>query len=55
MSSAEASRPLVSVIMPVYNEAAHIGRVVASLLDQSSPNFDLEILTIDGKSTDGTP
>ena len=48
------SRPLVSVIMPVYNEAAHIEQVVASLLDQSCPDFDLEVLIIDGKSTDGT-
>jgi succinoglycan biosynthesis protein ExoA len=54
MSSSYAHRPLVSVIMPVYNEAAHIEQVVRSLLNQSSPNFELEILTIDGKSTDGT-
>ena len=53
-SSAENQRPLVSVVMPVYNEAAHIEQVVASLLAQSCPNFDLEVLTIDGKSTDGT-
>jgi succinoglycan biosynthesis protein ExoA len=54
ISSSQGHRPLVSVIMPVYNEAAHIAQVVRSLLNQSSPNFDLEILTIDGKSTDGT-
>jgi len=45
---------LVSVILPVYNEAAHIEEVVLSILNQSHPNFDLEIVVIDGKSTDGT-
>src|SRR5712664_1371303 len=54
MSSSPSDRPLVSVIMPVYNEAAHITQVVRSLLNQSSPDFDLEILTIDGPSNDGT-
>ncbi len=54
MSSSPSHRPLVSVIMPVYNEASHITQVVRSLLNQSAPDFDLEILTIDGRSTDGT-
>jgi glycosyltransferase involved in cell wall biosynthesis len=49
------SRPLVSVILPVYNEAAHIEQVVHSILGQSRAAFDLEILAIDGNSTDGTP
>ena len=54
MSSTHSPRPLVSVILSAYNEAAHIEQVVHSVLCQSHPAFDLEILVIDGKSTDGT-
>src|SRR5438445_10162024 len=54
MSQSVNSRPLVSVILPVYNEAAHIEQVVRSILNQSRSTFDLEILAIDGNSTDGT-
>jgi len=54
MSFAAKSPPLVSVILPVYNEAAHIEQVVLSILRQSRSNFDLELLVIDGNSTDGT-
>jgi len=42
------------VVLSVYNEAAHIEQVINSILSQSHPTFDLEILVIDGKSTDGT-
>jgi succinoglycan biosynthesis protein ExoA len=54
MSAVSRPRPLVSVILAVYNEAAYIERVVHSILRQSCPAFDLEVLAIDGKSTDGT-
>jgi succinoglycan biosynthesis protein ExoA len=54
MSCCNSPRPLVSVILSVYNEAAHIEQVIYSILCQSRPTFDLEILVIDGKSTDGT-
>jgi succinoglycan biosynthesis protein ExoA len=54
MSITDSRRPLVSVIMPVYNEAAHIERVVESILGQSRRGFDLEVLAIDGSSSDGT-
>jgi len=47
-------RPVVSVILATFNEAACIGRCVKSLLDQEAPDFDLEILAIDGNSSDGT-
>src|SRR5689334_11601075 len=54
MSSTFVRRPLVSVILSVYNESAHIEQVVLSILGQARPTFDLELIVIDGNSTDGT-
>jgi succinoglycan biosynthesis protein ExoA len=54
MSSTPNLRPLVSVILPVYNEAPHIEQVVLSILGQIRPTFDLEVIVVDGNSTDGT-
>lgn len=47
-------RPLISVILAVRNEAKLIRTAVDSLLQQESQDFDLEILVVDGMSTDGT-
>ena len=44
-------KPLVSVIMPVYNGEKYIGKAVESVLAQ---DVSLEILVIDDCSTDGT-
>ncbi|MCU1332663.1 MAG: glycosyl transferase [Candidatus Angelobacter sp.] len=44
----------VSVILPVFNEASHIEAVLQSLLDQDAPHCSLEILVVDGGSSDGT-
>lgn len=49
-----SSRPLVSVILAVCNEAAKIEQCLASLLAQQAPDFDLEFFAVDGRSTDGT-
>lgn len=46
------SFPLVSVIMPVRNEADFIARSLRAVLAQDYPNF--EVLIADGLSTDGT-
>ncbi len=46
--------PLVSVIMPVRNEAAYIERSLGSVLGQDYPADRLEILIVDGMSSDGT-
>jgi glycosyltransferase involved in cell wall biosynthesis len=47
-----AGRPLVSVVVPVFNEAATVGQVVAELLALA---LQLEILLVDDGSTDGSP
>jgi glycosyltransferase involved in cell wall biosynthesis len=46
-------RPTVTVVIPVYNEAAHIAACLRSVLDQTYDRVD-EILVIDGGSTDAT-
>jgi succinoglycan biosynthesis protein ExoA len=47
-------RPLVSVILAIFNEARSIEKCITSLLGQETPDFDLEILALDGDSQDGT-
>ena len=46
--------PSISVVIPVRNEAKHLGLALQSILDMDYPG-DLEILVADGASTDGTP
>jgi glycosyltransferase involved in cell wall biosynthesis len=46
--------PPVSVIMPVRNEAAYIERSLGAVLAQDYPADCLEIIVVDGLSTDGT-
>ena len=46
--------PLVSVVLAVYNEGKHIQKCLDSLRAQETLGFDLEILAVDGMSTDGT-
>lgn len=45
-------RPLISIIMPVYNTAPYLGEAVSSVLAQSWPDWEL-VITDDG-STDGS-
>jgi len=53
-SIAHTAFPLVSVVMPVRNEAAFIERSVGSVLAQDYPRERMEILIADGMSTDAT-
>jgi succinoglycan biosynthesis protein ExoA len=46
--------PFVTIIVPVYNEAAHLADCLASLLAQDYPSACMEILVADGGSTDGS-
>lgn len=45
---------LVSVIIPTYNEEKYITRCIESLLQQDYPNEQMELLVVDGMSTDLT-
>ena len=47
-------RPLVSVIAPMYNEERFVAPFMQSMLAQTYPHDRLEILLVDGGSTDGT-
>ncbi len=49
------SRDKVSIVLAVYNEEAIVHDAVLSLLRQEAPDFDVEILAVDGNSTDKTP
>jgi len=49
-----AEVPSVTLIVAMRNEQQHIGRVVASLLAQDYPRDRLEVLFMDGTSTDQT-
>ncbi|MDT8391759.1 MAG: glycosyltransferase family 2 protein [Lentisphaeria bacterium] len=48
------AQPSVSVIMPVRNEEAFIERSLGAMLRQDYPHDRLEILVVDGMSTDQT-
>ena len=47
-------KPVVSVIMPAFNECESIARCLQSVLSQDAKGFEMEVLVIDGNSTDGT-
>ena len=44
----------VTVITPCYNEEKYIGMCLDSIINQNYPKDELEVLVIDGKSTDRT-
>jgi succinoglycan biosynthesis protein ExoA len=46
--------PLVSVVMPVRNEADHIAQSLRSVLDQTYDPSRLEVFVVDGMSSDDT-
>lgn len=52
--AAEPALPTVSVVVPVFDEEGFAGRCVASVLAQDYPAGLVEVLVVDGRSTDGT-
>src|SRR5438067_1714913 len=48
-----APQPRVAIVLPVRDEAANVDGILASLLAQDYPDFDLTV--IDDSSTDATP
>jgi succinoglycan biosynthesis protein ExoA len=53
-SISSVSRPMVSAIIAVRNEARHIESVLQSLLQQETPDFTVEFIVVDGDSGDAT-
>ncbi len=51
---AALARPVVTVVMPIRNEEAHIEEALRQLLDQQPSAIEVEILVADGRSTDRT-
>ena len=49
-----AVTPFVTVVLPVRNEAAHLDAVLSDLLAQDYPIDRMEVLVVDGASTDDT-
>ena len=50
----EQWQPLVTIIMPIRNEAAFIARLLQAVFDQDYPVDRTELIVADGMSTDGT-
>ena len=46
--------PLVSIIVPCYNEQATIRLLLEAVLDQTYPTAEMEVIIADGQSTDST-
>ena len=55
LSAGASTLPLVSVVMPVRNERAYISQSLNAVLQQDYPVDRVEIIVVDGASTDGTP
>jgi len=49
-----APQPVLSVIVPVYNEAKTFGVLMEALLRKDLPGFQMEIIVVESNSTDGT-
>ncbi len=45
--------PLISVVIPMRNERRHIGRCLTSVLLNDYPTERIEVIVVDGASTDG--
>lgn len=55
MSQKSTKKPKVSVIVATHNQERFIGRCLRSLLNQSIPHDEYEIIVIDDGSNDRTP
>jgi len=53
-SKAQSFRPRLSVIVPVYNEAATFVELIDQLLAKSIDGLDIEVILVESNSTDGS-
>jgi len=54
MPPTESPQVLISVLLVVRNEAGCVAECIESVLDQTFPAEDYELIVVDGMSTDGT-
>ena len=47
-------RPLLSIVMPVYNEQATIEKTLTTVLNKQIPGVDKEVIVVESNSTDGS-
>ena len=47
-------QPVVSLLIPMRNETGYIGKCLTSIFAQDYPDDHLEVLVLDGQSTDGS-
>ena len=45
---------MISVICPIYNEESRIEDCIQSIVNQDYPHNEMEVLFVDGMSTDRT-
>ena len=45
---------MITVVCPIYNEEKYIARCIESIMEQDYPKSDMEVLFVDGMSTDHT-
>ena len=50
----DSHKPLVSIIVPMFNEERYIKTLIDSINDQNYPRDKIEIAIVDGQSTDGS-
>jgi len=48
------NRPFISIVIPCYNEKEFIGQCLDSIIDNDYPKDLLEVLVVDGMSSDGS-
>lgn len=53
-SAGSVRAAVVTVVIPIRNEAAFIARTLDQVLDQDLTDVELEVIVVDGESTDGT-
>ena len=45
---------MISIVCPIYNEEKHIAGCLDSIIRQDYPHDQMEVLIVDGMSTDRT-
>ncbi|MES2202413.1 MAG: methyltransferase domain-containing protein [candidate division FCPU426 bacterium] len=53
-AAAPRPRPVLSIVVPVYNEAATAGQLLEALIQKPLSGVDKEIIVVESRSTDGT-